>query len=361
MKAAPAAAVVAVAAIALSGVMGAALRARRAARPAPSAAAEGASIALGPFRGILADALWIRAGRLQEKRRFAELIQLADWITALEPENEDVWIFHAWNLAYNISFLVKQPADRWHWVRGGIELLRDRGIPSNPGSSALRRELGWLFQHKLGSDSDTAANFYRTEWAREMDGWLGPGGAAPASESLAAEELSAALRMDASDMAALERRFGPIDWRVPFASSLYWASQALALADEKNDLPCRRMIYVSLAEMVRRGGILSGSPGDPDWAYSATGNPALLEGALSFTRETMARHSFSGVRHAYAGLLFDAIALSLSSGDVASARARHAQLCDFLRECGVEHPPAWEELDEQTPSRIVLLLEAAGW
>ncbi len=361
MKRFPAAATVALAALALSFASGKMMRARRPVRPTASAAAEGASIALGPFRGILADALWIRAGRLQEKRRFAELVQLADWITALEPENEDVWIFHAWNLAYNISFLVKSPADRWHWIQGGIELLRDRGIPANPSSSALRRELGWLFQHKLGSDSDTAANYYRTQWACEISGWLGPDGAAPDPESLEAAELESALSMDAAEMAGLERRFGPIDWRVPFASSLYWASQALELADEKNDLPCRRMIYVSLAEMARRGGKAVGNPDDPEWEYSATGNPALLPGAMAFIEETMRLHEFSGVRHAYAGLLFDAIAFSMTEGDAAAARSWHSKLVSFLRECGVKNPPTWEELDENTPARLVLLLEDAGW
>ena len=49
------------------------------------------SVALGGFRGLLADALWVRAAGLQDEGRFYELVQLADWITELEPRHPEVW------------------------------------------------------------------------------------------------------------------------------------------------------------------------------------------------------------------------------------------------------------------------------
>ena len=40
------------------------------------------TVALGGFRGLIANALWIRATEMQEEDKFFEMAQLADWITA---------------------------------------------------------------------------------------------------------------------------------------------------------------------------------------------------------------------------------------------------------------------------------------
>ena len=61
------------------------------------------TVALGGFRGLIANALWIRASDLQMEDRFFEQVQLADWITKLEPTFVQVWLVQAWNMAYNIS------------------------------------------------------------------------------------------------------------------------------------------------------------------------------------------------------------------------------------------------------------------
>ena len=81
--------------------------------------------ALGSFRGLIANALWIRATEMQENGKYFEMVQLADWITKLEPKLTAVWIHQAWNMAYNISVKFNDHHDRWLWVRRGTELLRD--------------------------------------------------------------------------------------------------------------------------------------------------------------------------------------------------------------------------------------------
>src|SRR5438045_2590182 len=90
------------------------------------------TVALGGFRGLIANILWIRANDLQSEDRFFEQVQLADWITKLQPSFAQVWVVQAWNMAYNISVKFRDPADRWRWVQRGIELLRDDGIRYNP-------------------------------------------------------------------------------------------------------------------------------------------------------------------------------------------------------------------------------------
>ena len=131
------------------------------------------TVALGGFRGLIANVLWIRANDLQQEDRFFEQVQLSDWITKLEPAFVQVWLVQAWNMAYNISVKFRDPYDRWRWVQRGIELLRDEGIKYNPKEALLYRELGWFFQHKMGQNLDDAHLVYKSEWAREMTGVLG--------------------------------------------------------------------------------------------------------------------------------------------------------------------------------------------
>ena len=368
----PAAPLVAAAALAAAAAQSFALRADRlaAASAAEALAAANApplvrfaSVALGGFRGVIADALWFRADRLQDERRFVELVQLADWITALDPANEEAWTFHAWNMAYNVSFLLSRPDDRWRWVEGGVSLLRDRGVPLNPGSANLRCQLGWLFQHKIGMEGDAAGPFYRTEWAREIAAYLGEGGAAPPAGSIAAAELVETLRMDAAEMAALERRYGPIDWRVPAASSLYWAAGALEAGPDGKDRPaCVRMVYQSLCAMAFGWGRALGDPESEGWAFRAVPNPELAEPAIAAIEEAMEESPFSGIRHAYAGALREATVLRALQGREAESRAFHERLRAFFAANGVtDGVPAYEDLPSAPDDWSARLLERAGF
>src|SRR5687768_320479 len=78
-----------------------------------------AGIAMGAFRGLFVNILWIRANDLKEDGRFHEAIDLAKAITTLQPRFPQVWVFHAWNMAYNISVSTQTPSERWQWVTAG--------------------------------------------------------------------------------------------------------------------------------------------------------------------------------------------------------------------------------------------------
>jgi len=135
-----------------------------------------ATVAMGAFRGLVVDVLWIRADKLKEQGQFFDAKQLAEWITTLQPRFASVWEFQAWNMAYNISVAIPatQPQERWRWVKNGYELLRDRGIPLNPKSILLYRELARIFQHKIGSVTDDAHKYYKLQLALAMEPLLGP-------------------------------------------------------------------------------------------------------------------------------------------------------------------------------------------
>jgi hypothetical protein len=135
-----------------------------------------ATVAMGAFRGLLVDILWLRADKLKDQGEFFDAKQIADWITTLQPRFAAVWEFHAWNMAYNISVAIPatQPDERWRWVKNGYELLRDQGIPLNPKSISLYCELARIFQHKLGSVSDDAHKYYKLQLAMAMEPLLAP-------------------------------------------------------------------------------------------------------------------------------------------------------------------------------------------
>jgi len=131
-------------------------------------------IAMGAFRGVFVNMLWIRANRLQEEGKYYEAIELAKTITKLQPRFPRVWVFQAWNLAYNISVATQTPEERWQWVDAGVRLLREEGIPQNPNDMLLHKELSWIFLHKIQGVTDDANQYYKRKVAEEWTVVLGP-------------------------------------------------------------------------------------------------------------------------------------------------------------------------------------------
>ncbi|MFA6814683.1 MAG: hypothetical protein WCS73_00095 [Lentisphaeria bacterium] len=126
------------------------------------------SVALGGFRGLIADWLWLRSTRMKDEGKYFEMVQLAKWIVKLQPRFTDSAAFLAWNMAYNISVTFTSFEDRWRWVKRGIELIRDEALNYNPGDPELFHQLGWIYQHKMGKGLDDANRYYKTEMAKEM-------------------------------------------------------------------------------------------------------------------------------------------------------------------------------------------------
>ena len=282
------------------------------------------TVALGSFRGLIADLLWFRAGGLQEKGNYFEMVQLARWITDLQPTFSGATAYLAWNMAYNISVTCSDYADRWRWVNEGIKLIRDRALDYNPEDPVLYKELGWIFQHKLGNILDDANLYYKNQIALAMTAILGanpdiPGmAAAPVGEKAfmekyadnkrlwkaAAEagwstyaELFAAFKnnenelprafterlddaklagalenyfraellrerykLDARVMQEIDEKYGQLDWRVPESQAIYWATMGLKKTPGNRDLNCERMITQSLYEAFRSGRLLMLDP-----------------------------------------------------------------------------------------------------
>jgi hypothetical protein len=233
------------------------------------------TVVLGGFRGLIANALWVRAMEMQDKDKFFDMVQLADWITKLQPHINTVWIVQAWNMSYNISIKFSDPQDRWMWVRRGIELLRDQALYYNPHEVLLYRELAWHFQHKMGHNLDDAHLYFKNVWATEMQALLG--GGRPNFEELIhqatdeargrAQRLRETYKMDPLKMKAADDRYGPLDWRLPETHAIYWATMGREMAKKKEDLiTLRRVIYQSMQWAFRRGRLIE-NPIDKSYRF----------------------------------------------------------------------------------------------
>ena len=236
------------------------------------------TVALGGFRGLISNYLWLRADDLQQEDKYFEAAQLASWITDLEPRLPVVWVFQAWNMAYNISVKFKENApgdysDRWRWVNNGIELLRDKGLLYNPNDPLIYFQLGQFFGHKMGQISDDANLYYKREWAMEMTPFFGQNGTnfdelihpQTAGDRTNALALRDKYKIDPAFAQKLNEKYGPLDWRLPEAHAIYWyalglqrdsTNQSQAQPNDIDLMQLRRGIYQTELQAFRYGHMI---------------------------------------------------------------------------------------------------------
>lgn len=246
------------------------------------------TVALGGFSGLLVDILWARVTVLQDSGQYLEIVQLSNWITQLEPRLAVVWDYHSFNLAYNITAMCPDPAERWQWVKSGISLLRDKAIVYNPDYLVLYDRLCRIYKNKLIDGNDPAQQYYRLAFAGEMNA-VTDNGAVPTSASKI-DRLKTEYRLDAATMKELDRLFGPLDWRLPQAHVIYWAFLGRGNARAGLDIGFDYMICDTLANAVLNGHVKTYQPEPgvletgPDWT--------LLPRAQDAYRTAMATHEF---------------------------------------------------------------------
>ncbi len=130
-------------------------------------------MSIGALRGLLVDYLWIKIQQMQRDGLFFEVMADAELITKLQPRFPQVWVFHAHNMAYNISVATHTIEERWEWVNEGIRLLREKGLRANPDDLVLHKELAFFFMHKLDGNSDDAHLYYKRKFAERWHDLLG--------------------------------------------------------------------------------------------------------------------------------------------------------------------------------------------
>ncbi len=296
------------------------------------------TVALGGFRGLIANVLWIRSSNLQDEDKFFEAMQLADWITKLEPQYPQVWAYLGWNMAYNISVKFKDAADRWRWVRAGFELLRDQGIRYNPYEPIVYRELAWIFQHKMGHNLDDAHLYYKQQWANEMARVFGTNHAPDLQELIEPQTdearqrlaiLTNEFKLDPRFMLEVNQTYGPLEWRLPEAHAIYWAALGLKRAAENPDkvnpeelIQLRRVIYQSMQLSFYRGRLVA-NPFEKLFEFGP--NLDIIEKVNAAYEQMYAEetqpHQKEGIRRAHRNFLRDAVYF-LYAGDRLADAAR---------------------------------------
>ncbi|MBT3277776.1 MAG: hypothetical protein HN370_00170 [Phycisphaerales bacterium] len=127
----------------------------------------------GAAKALGSNFLWIRSNTLHREGKHFDAQQLSEMICALQPHQPGVWNYQAWNMAWNISSKCHARSQRWHWIYRGVKLLRDQGIPRNPRSIELYKQLAWTFFSKMGGRVDEQNLSYKERWAGIMQRLLG--------------------------------------------------------------------------------------------------------------------------------------------------------------------------------------------
>ena len=327
------------------------------------------TVALGGFRGLISNFLWIRATDLQQDDKYFEAAQLADWITKLEPTYTQVWLFQAWNMAYNISVKFKENgpgdySDRWRWLERGIELLRDDGLRYNPNSILIYRELGWFFQHKMGQNLDDANMYYKQQWATQMTNFFGLKGTnfgpllnpQTALDYQRLQRFTNQYKMDPVLVQTVDNKYGPFDWLLPEAHAIYWGAKALDEAAKnpgkvsaEDLITVRRIIYQSLLQAFKHGRVLSDPTGHvylgPNLDLVGQVNKAYLDLYAEETSPAMR----DGILKAHRNFLRDAIYFLYEADRLGEARK-------WFNYLGEKYPdkPIIENQPDSLPKNLTL-------
>lgn len=297
------------------------------------------TVFLGGFRNILANTLWIRMSRLQEKGSYFELVQLANWILKVQPSNTAAAQYLAWNMAYNLSVIQQDFGARWRWVQKGLDTLM-QAIELSPNDPMLYRDLAWIYQNKLGDQLDDASLYYKfrlasenwkifggrhspdwqaltempSDWAqfrkkypalhRTVSAYRDPElllkeftetGLIPETLrsrisskedlehlmlSLQNMAIRAKLHIDPAMALDMEKRYGKLDWLLPDTFAIYWADVGLKKTDGRRNLHCERVRSHGLKTMFTSGRLVfPGNEPHPD--FLRLPNLELMEAALA--------------------------------------------------------------------------------
>ena len=100
-------------------------------------------------RGIAVSWLWNKAIEYKRKEDWTNFRATLSQLAKLQPYFISFWRYQSWNLTYNVSVELDDVRDRFHYVKRGIEFLKE-GTLYNRDSPYLLAELGWFIGNKIG-------------------------------------------------------------------------------------------------------------------------------------------------------------------------------------------------------------------
>lgn len=151
------------------------------------------TLALGAFRGLVVDYLWIRVISLREQNRTYEARVLAEQIGRLQPRLPAVWDYLGSHLAYDLAATGTDFTTRWAWIQNGLDLVREQGLAKNPQSARLCYTLARIYQDKINSSMDEFHVEFKLEHVLKMR----RAGASLLKSGVSIQELAAAPTLGA--------------------------------------------------------------------------------------------------------------------------------------------------------------------
>lgn len=134
--------------------------------PAPPEAmkqltAEFPRLTLGGFRGLLVPVLWHQSENNKNDRKWQDLNTTYNIIGKLQPYFVAVYVYNAWNQAYNLSAQWHGIDDKYQWVLEGLTHLYE-GEQYNPRNPDILLEIAQMYFMKLGNSFERIT--YRQMW-----------------------------------------------------------------------------------------------------------------------------------------------------------------------------------------------------
>ncbi len=127
---------------------------------------EAVTLILGGFRGPYVVYQWIQVEEEKRRKIHFDLIDRYTTIATLQSDYPETWIFHAWNLAWNIPVQWESLPRKYDWIRRAIAFLRE-GYRKNPHSARLIAEMGRIYSEKLGRSQEA---FYYRDRVKQEEG-----------------------------------------------------------------------------------------------------------------------------------------------------------------------------------------------
>ena len=118
------------------------------------------------LRGIAANVLWMEHEELNKTKNWARMEATAQSIITLQPHFLQVWRYHGWHLAFNVSAQWDDVRDRFFWVKKGTKFTIE-GTNKNETYAELPWEVGRLLGHKMGASDEW--RFFRRYFIKDPD------------------------------------------------------------------------------------------------------------------------------------------------------------------------------------------------
>jgi tetratricopeptide (TPR) repeat protein len=114
--------------------------------------------AVGGFRGVAANLLWLKIDELWHGGDWWQMIPLFRAVVSLDPHFLMAWETYGWHCAWNLNNLAETALERRAWLDQGIDIYRD-GIRANPDKIDLYLSLAWLYYNRV-KEYDQAEPIY---------------------------------------------------------------------------------------------------------------------------------------------------------------------------------------------------------